>query len=169
MEKQVLTADLRAELKGEIGALEQAAYEKGKAEGLAQGKTEGFAQGKAEGATAERERIKAVEAQAMPGHEALIAEMKFDGKTTGIGMWEASMNNTHRAVDLIPKDVVIADWHYERADPTAPYFAVKGFKGKDGLQKTWTASRFLIRGFSPLPPTRERTSGFLSRPGGDVL
>jgi hypothetical protein len=52
----------------------------------------------------------------------------IDGKTTGIGMWEASMNNTHRAIDLIPKDVVIADWHYERADPTAPYFAVKGFK-----------------------------------------
>ena len=37
------------------------------------------------------------------------------------------MNNTHRAVDLIPRDVVIADWHYERADPTAPYFAMKGF------------------------------------------
>jgi len=51
----------------------------------------------------------------------------IDGKTTGIGMWEASMNNTHRAIDLIPKDVVINDWHYERPDPTAPYFAVKGF------------------------------------------
>jgi hypothetical protein len=82
-EKQVLNADLRAELKGEIEALEQAAYEKGKAEGLAQGKAEGFAQGKAEGATTERDRIRAIEAVAMPGHEALIAEMKFDGKTTG--------------------------------------------------------------------------------------
>ncbi len=51
----------------------------------------------------------------------------IDGATTGIGMWEASMNNTHRAVDLIPKDVVINDWHYERADPTAAYFAAKGF------------------------------------------
>ena len=37
------------------------------------------------------------------------------------------MNHTFRAVDLIPKDVVICDWHYERADPTAPYFALKGF------------------------------------------
>ena len=36
------------------------------------------------------------------------------------------MNSTHRAIDLIPKDVVINDWHYERADPTAPYFAAKG-------------------------------------------
>lgn len=52
----------------------------------------------------------------------------IDGKSTGIGMWEASMNNTHRAIDLIPKDVVICDWHYERADPTAAYFATKGFR-----------------------------------------
>ena len=51
----------------------------------------------------------------------------IDGKTTGIGMWEASMNNTHRAIDMIPKDVVVNDWHYERPDPTAAYFALKGF------------------------------------------
>lgn len=51
----------------------------------------------------------------------------IDGKTTGMGMWEASMNNTHRAIDLIPKDVMICDWHYERADPTAVLFAMKGF------------------------------------------
>ena len=37
----------------------------------------------AEGATAERERILAVEAQALPGHEALIAQLKADGHTTG--------------------------------------------------------------------------------------
>ena len=51
----------------------------------------------------------------------------IDGKTTGMGMWEASMNNTHRAIDLIPKDVFICDWHYERPDQTAVYFAMKGF------------------------------------------
>ena len=52
----------------------------------------------------------------------------LDGKTTGIGMWEASYNNTHRAIDMIPKDVMICDWHYERPDKTAVYFAMKGFK-----------------------------------------
>jgi hypothetical protein len=52
----------------------------------------------------------------------------IDGATTGIGMWEASMNRTHRAVDLIPKDVVICDWHYEKPLPTAAYFAIKGFR-----------------------------------------
>jgi hypothetical protein len=51
----------------------------------------------------------------------------IDGRTTGIGLWEASYNNTHRAIDMIPKDVVINDWHYERPDPTAAYFALKGF------------------------------------------
>ncbi len=50
-----------------------------------------------------------------------------DGKTTGIGMWEGSYNNTHRAFDLIAKDVLICDWHYERPDQTAVYFATKGF------------------------------------------
>jgi hypothetical protein len=50
----------------------------------------------------------------------------IDGKTTGIGLWEGSYNNTHRAIDLIPKDVVICDWHYERPDATAVLFAAKG-------------------------------------------
>jgi hypothetical protein len=52
----------------------------------------------------------------------------IDGKTTGIGMWEGSYNSTWRAIDLIPKDVVICDWHYERPDKTAVYFAMKGFR-----------------------------------------
>lgn len=50
----------------------------------------------------------------------------IDGKATGIGLWEGSYNNTHRAIDMIPKDVVICDWHYERPDPTAVLFAAKG-------------------------------------------
>jgi hypothetical protein len=50
----------------------------------------------------------------------------IDGKTTGLGAWEASLNNTFRAIDLIPKEVFICDWHYERADLTAVYFATKG-------------------------------------------
>ena len=48
------------------------------------------------------------------------------GKTTGLGMWEASYNDTYRAVNMIPKDIMICDWHYDRADPTAAYFALKG-------------------------------------------
>jgi hypothetical protein len=51
----------------------------------------------------------------------------IDGKTTGMGAWEASMNNTYRAIDLIEKDVMICDWHYDRPDQTPVCFAMKGF------------------------------------------
>ncbi len=52
----------------------------------------------------------------------------LDGNTMSLGMWEGSMNNTHPAIDLIPKKVVICDWHYDRVDKTAALFASKGFK-----------------------------------------
>ena len=52
----------------------------------------------------------------------------LDGKSTGLGMWEASYNNTHRAIDMIPKDVVICDWHYDRPYKTPVYFAMKGLQ-----------------------------------------
>ena len=51
----------------------------------------------------------------------------IDGKATGIGEWEASLNGTHPAVDLVPKDIVICDWHYEKAHDTPRLFAGKGF------------------------------------------
>ncbi len=66
---------------------------------------------------------------AQKGRELWIwGDRLIDGKTTGLGEWEASFNNTYRAVDMIPKDVVICDWHYERADKTAVYFAMKGLR-----------------------------------------
>ncbi len=52
----------------------------------------------------------------------------INGKSTGIGFWEASYNFTWRAIDMIPKDVVICDWHYERPDQTPVYFAMYGFR-----------------------------------------
>jgi hypothetical protein len=52
----------------------------------------------------------------------------LDGKTTGLGEWEASYNHTYPAIDMIPPDVVICDWHYDRADKTAVVFAMKGFR-----------------------------------------
>ncbi len=52
----------------------------------------------------------------------------IDGEVTDIGMWEASTNGTAPAIDLIPRDVVICDWHYERAEPTAALFALKGLR-----------------------------------------
>ncbi|MDO3625417.1 family 20 glycosylhydrolase [Mucilaginibacter sp. BT774] len=52
----------------------------------------------------------------------------IDGRATGIGMWAASYNDTYRAVDMIPRDVVICDWQYDRDNQTAVYFALKGYR-----------------------------------------
>lgn len=51
----------------------------------------------------------------------------LDGKSTGLGKWEASENGTEPAIDLVPRDIVICDWHYERATETPQIFATKGF------------------------------------------
>lgn len=51
----------------------------------------------------------------------------LDGKTTGLGKWEASENATTAAIDAVPKDIVICDWHYDRAPDTPRIFAKKGF------------------------------------------
>jgi hypothetical protein len=74
----------------------------------------------------------------------------LDVKTTGLGEWEASENDTWRAIDHIPKDVMICDWHYERPEQTAVYFAMKGFrvvtcpyrKPKVGVLQVQDMSRF---------------------------
>jgi len=56
------------------------------------------------------------------------ADRFLDGKTTGIGEWEAATNGTHPALGRVPKDIVLCDWHYEQAHPTAAYFALQGFR-----------------------------------------
>jgi hypothetical protein len=60
-------------------AIEKSSFDAGVAGGSAQGQVDGFVAG----AEAERLRIQDVESQLIPGHEALIAALKFDGITTG--------------------------------------------------------------------------------------
>ena len=52
----------------------------------------------------------------------------LDGDATGLGKWEASQNGTAPAINMVPRDIVICDWHYETAVPTAAYFAIQGFR-----------------------------------------
>lgn len=64
---------------------------------------------------------------ASKGRQLMIwGDRLLDGRTTGLGEWEASYNDTWRAIDLIAKDVMVFDWHYERPDLSAVYFAMKG-------------------------------------------
>ncbi len=51
----------------------------------------------------------------------------LDGSVTGLGKWEAAINGTAPAIGMVPKDIVICDWHYEAATPTATHFAIEGF------------------------------------------
>ena len=54
----------------------------------------------------------------------------IDGKKYELGEWEAAMNGTHTAIDMIPKDIIVCDWHYESraAYPSIPMFIEKGFR-----------------------------------------
>lgn len=79
----------------------------------------------------------------------------IDGKTTGIGIWEASGNGTSRAVDLIPRDVVICDWHYDRAEQTAVYFAMKGLSV---VTCTWKRPDVAKMQYEDLLKFKERSS-----------
>jgi len=54
----------------------------------------------------------------------------LDDKTMHYGKWEASANGTAGAIDRIPKNLILCDWHYEPRDsyPSVHYFQNKGFR-----------------------------------------
>lgn len=43
--------------------------------------------------------------------------------------WDASYNDTYKAIDQIPKDIIIMDWHYDPLEeyPSIQYFVDHGF------------------------------------------
>ena len=63
----------------EIGKVE--GFAEGRQAGLEEGREESREEGLKVGAESERERIKGIEDLAMPGHEKLVQDMKFDGQT----------------------------------------------------------------------------------------
>jgi hypothetical protein len=58
------------------------------------------------------------------------ADRLIDGTKYQYGEWESSLNGTAPAVDMIPKDVVLCDWHYEpmKEYGSVDFFLQKGFK-----------------------------------------
>lgn len=54
----------------------------------------------------------------------------LDGEATGYGEWDASKNDTWPAIDLIPKDILLCDWHYGAREeyPSLAIFSEKGFR-----------------------------------------
>ena len=54
----------------------------------------------------------------------------IDGSRYNYGSWEASNNGTWFAIDSIPKDIIICDWHYSlrKTYPSVDLFLEKGFR-----------------------------------------
>jgi Glycosyl hydrolase family 20, catalytic domain len=71
----------------------------------------------------------------------------FDARKYHWGEWEASKNGTAPAVDLIPKDIIVCPWHYERREsyPSIPMFLEKGFRVLPASWRDVDASRALIQ------------------------
>ncbi|MFC1563623.1 family 20 glycosylhydrolase [candidate division KSB1 bacterium] len=70
----------------------------------------------------------------------------IDANKIDYGEWEAALNGTHPAVDNIPKDIIICDWHYELREtyPSIPMFLDKGFRVLPVSWKNTEASKQLI-------------------------
>jgi hypothetical protein len=61
----------------------------------------------------------------------------LDDSKFGYGKWEASQNGTSGAIDRVPKDIILCDWHYEprpQGYPSVAFFQQKGFRV---LPSTW--------------------------------
>jgi len=54
----------------------------------------------------------------------------LDAGVVGYGEWESAKNGTHRAIDLVPKDLIVCDWHYEKMAEykSIPLLLEKGFR-----------------------------------------
>lgn len=51
-------------------------------------------------------------------------------KDTGYNRWEASDDGSESAIDMLSKDIVVCDWHYDKYEkyPSVDIFASKGFR-----------------------------------------
>ncbi len=70
----------------------------------------------------------------------------LDGVASGYGEWEASKNGTWPAIDKVPKDIVICDWHYEVREeyPSIDTFTQKGFPTIIGPWRNIEATKALL-------------------------
>jgi hypothetical protein len=91
-------------------------------------------------------------------HLWIWSDRLLDGKANGLGEWEASANGTAGAIDLIPKDIVLCDWHYEKDVPTAPYLAMKGFHV---ITCPWKAADVAVEQARDMAHFRQHSSGEL--------
>lgn len=79
----------------------------------------------------------------------------LDANQLRFSEWEASKNGTQGAVDLVPKDIILCDWHYEKRDDygSVPFLMGKGFRvwpsGWQPLDATQAFSHFAAQQKNP--------------------
>ena len=76
------------------------------------------------------------------------ADRLLDDKLFGYGKWEASANGTGPAIDLIPKDIIMCDWHYEtrpKGYPSVAYLQEKGFRTLPSSWRNKDAALAMLR------------------------
>jgi hypothetical protein len=71
----------------------------------------------------------------------------LDASALPYSKWDASSTGSHRAIDRIPKDIIMCDWHYGRKDayPSVQLFQEKGLRVLPATWKTPEAAVALIR------------------------
>lgn len=81
----------------------------------------------------------------------------LDAQAMHGGEWEYAKNGTAGAVDLIPKDIVICDWHYEKQAnyPSVAFLLGKGFR-------VWPTS------WQPLDNAKAFSAFVRARPHGNI-
>lgn len=96
------------------------------------------------------------------------ADRLLDDRAMGYGKWEAARNGTHGAIDVIPRDIVLCDWHYTLRDtyPSLPWLLQKGFRVWPGGWKEVPAVEALIE--DALRQRDERMLGYLCTTWGAV-
>jgi hypothetical protein len=74
------------------------------------------------------------------------ADRLFDADKYHWGEWEASKVGTAAALDLIPRDIILCPWHYERMKeyPSVPLFLDKGFRVLPASWRKLDASKALL-------------------------
>jgi hypothetical protein len=98
------------------------------------------------------------------------ADRLLDAKAMGYGPWEAASNGTAAAVDRVPKDIIMCDWHYEplsayRGRPTSygsvAFLTGKGFRvWPAGWRDAEAVRAFMADALAAEP--KERVLGYLA-------
>ena len=96
----------------------------------------------------------------------------LDGQAMGnvYSEWDASYNGTYTAINKIPKDIILCDWHYDDLDayPSIKYFADAGFKVLTASYNDVNAAENFVRATVQARKTNANVLGHLYTTWEDI-